>query len=340
MGSEDSTMKLKLTLDSLTVILYCGDLIPTDIDPLTDDEWANVEAVLSKQNKDVSALIGMRYEAMTQILGIDERIAGKMIARAQLLPDLFHALHNMENEHIHVTTKYEDDYPEQLRRLDSRMPLVLYSSGNLSLIDDRVISVAGPQNTTRHLNFATKNIVTKACDEGRALAASNNKGVEEYAVRMMLRCGGKVILFVSDHMLDNARKYKKQIREGQMVLLCAVDPYAYFNVTHTLDRNIYICGLSSMQIVVGSKINSGATWFTAVQNLHYHWTRLLVLHRMTPDEYYSGNLRLVELGAVPVTRDNLLSLMSFDDIIERNQPVVNDDVVIDQMSIFEFLPEE
>ena len=91
-------------------------------------------------------------------------------------------------------------------------------------------------------------------------------------------------------MFDKKKTYAKPIREGKLVLMSAVDPFAYFNVTNALDRNIYVCGLSELQFITASHINSGGVWFTTIQNFHYHWTKQLVLD----DDRYNGNIRLLE----------------------------------------------
>jgi predicted Rossmann fold nucleotide-binding protein DprA/Smf involved in DNA uptake len=137
-------------------------------------------------------------------------------------------------------------------------------------------------------------------------------------------------------MFDKKKKYSKYIKDNKLVILSAVDPYAYFNVTNALDRNIYVCGLSDVQFVTATHINSGGNWFTTIQNLHYHWTKQLVLE----DEHYNGNIRLLEMGSTKVTYDDILSLLTIDQIIEKNDVVKEEEeIFIDQMSIYEFLDE-
>lgn len=328
-------MKIQLTLDSFAVMLYCSDLIPTNHPALTNEEWLEVEKCLkSSAMKDVSRLFGMHFDALTQLAGINEYIAKKILDRNTLMADLFYSLHNLENEGIQVTTKYEDNYPNSLLKLKKRAPLVLYYVGDLSLIKDDNVSIMGPQTLEKKLNFATKNIVTKIYDEGRTLITGGLKGIDAYATKTMLNLGGHVICFVSDHMFDKMKLYSKPIKTGEMLLICAVDPYAYFNFTNALDRNIYVCGLSKEQFVVATHSSKGPVYFTSLQNFHYHWTKQLVFS----DENYSGNLRLIEMGAIPVTDEDLLSLMTIEEIIEKNEPqVVINEPVVDQMSIFEFI---
>ena len=85
-----------------------------------------------------------------------------------------------------------------------------------------------------------------------------------------------------------------------------------------------------------SHINSGAVWFTTIQNFHYHWTKQMVLD----DNRYGGNIRLLEMGAIKMSYDDVLSLLTLDQIIEKNEVVKEEEeVLVDQMSIYEFLDE-
>jgi predicted Rossmann fold nucleotide-binding protein DprA/Smf involved in DNA uptake len=179
--------------------------------------------------------------------------------------------------------------------------------------------------------------VSKLARERRTLISGDIKGVDQYALKQMLSSGGNVVGVLSDHLIDKIKEYKRYISKGKLCLISAIDPYAFFDVTNALDRNIYVCGLSSCQIIAAVLINSGAVWFTAIQNLHYNWTRQLVME--VPE--YNGNLRLEEMGAIPISRDDLQSSLSIDEIIEKNNVYGEDEQPqIDQMSIFEFIGEK
>ncbi|MFR7591168.1 MAG: DNA-processing protein DprA [Longibaculum sp.] len=330
-------MRIQLNLDSIAVLLYCGDLVVDNTAPLTQEEWYDVEKKLkSSSKKSPSKLFGMNKDTLIQILGIEEYIAYKMIARLSTLKDLMFALANLENEGIYITTKYEDNYPKCLvTSLKKRAPLFLYYVGDLSIATN-MVSIVGPQQMEKRLNSFTKNLVTKIYDEERTLVSSGLKGIDAYALKIHLQLGGKAVCFVSDHMFDKKKTYSKYIREGRLVLMSAVDPFAYFSVTNALDRNIYVCGLSELQFITATHINSGGVWFTTIQNLHYHWTKQLVLD----DDRFNGNIRLLEMGAVKVTYEDILSLLTIDQIVEKNEVVEEEEeILIDQMSIYEFLDE-
>lgn len=330
-------MNIQLNLDSLAVLLFCGDLVVDNTAPLTQDEWFDVEKKLkSSVKKTPSKLFGMNKDTLVQIVGIDEYIAYKMIARLSTINDLLFALVNLENEGIMITTKYENNYPQVLlTSLKKRAPLFLYYVGDLSLMKN-MVSIVGPQTMEKRLNSFTKNLVTKIYDEDKVLVSSGLKGIDAVALKTHLQIGGKAVCFVSDHMFDKKKTYSKYIKEGRLVLMSAVDPFAYFNVTNALDRNIYVCGLSDLQFVTASHINSGGIWFTTIQNFHYHWTKQLVLN----DDRYGGNIRLLEMGAIKVTYEDILSLLTLDQIVEKNEVIEEkEEILIDQMSIYEFLEE-
>lgn len=330
-------MKIKLNLDSISLLLFCSDIVPECSKPLTQDEWFDVEKKLKSSTlKEPSRLFGMSKDALVQILEIDEFVAYKMIARASIYDKLMYALYNLQCEGINITTKYEDDYPiELLNSLKKRAPLYLYYVGQLDLLKN-MVSIVGPQQTDKKMQTFTKNLVRKLIDEEKVLVTSDTKGIENYALKTHLKLGGKAVCFVSDHMLDKKQMYSRQIKDNQMIILSAVDPYSYFNVTNALDKNIYICGLSDYQFVTATHINSGGVWFTSIQNFHYHWTTQVVY-----DEFkYNGNIRLLEMGAIKIRNEDVISLLTIEQIIEKNKVVYNEDeIMIDQMSIYEFIEE-
>ncbi len=330
-------MRIRLNLDSIALLLFCSDIVVDGSHPLTSDEWYEIERRLRTSSlKEPSRLFGMSKDALVQILQVDEYIAEKMQARSLDYDKLMYALHNLQNEGINITTTYEDDYPKELRHsLKRRVPLFLYYIGDLSILN-KMVSIVGPHLMDRKLQGVTRALVKKLVSEDRVLVNSGSKGIESYTLKLYTKLGGKIVCFLSDHMLDKKQTYNRLIRDGQMLLLSAVDPYSFFNVTNALDRNIYVCGLSEYQFVTAAHINSGGTWFTSIQNFHYHWTTQLVYE----DAMYNGNMRLMEMGALKISKNDIHSSLSIDQIIEKNQAEEREEeVMIDQMSIYDFIEE-
>lgn len=330
-------MKLQLTLNSLALILCCGDLIPSSLQPLNTEEWQEIEKKLKSTNKEPSMITGMSYDTLTQIIGLDAFTARKIEKRQKLLPDLFYALQNLESQNIGVTTIYEEDYPACLRVLGSKMPLVISYIGDFSLSYGVNISVAGPQVMNKTMRHVTKEVMKKVSKEGYTLVVGGSKGVEELALRTHLTNNGNAVLFVADHMFDKIRLYSKYLKQNKLLIMSANDPYALFDVTHALDKNLYICGMVFAQVVTGTHIGSGPVWFTSIQNIHSHWTRQLVYETLD----YSGNIRLIEMGEAHFTDEDLKSDVTLAEVLDNHETIIKkDDPSIDQMTIFEFIEDK
>ncbi len=327
-------MKIRLNLDSLAVLLFCGDIVADNTSALTSEEWFDVEKKLrSVLKRSPSRLFGMNKDALIDLLEVEEFVAYKIAARLTGFDKLLHALSNLETEGINITTRYEEDFPKSLLSLKKRAPLFIYYVGDISIADN-MISIVGPQMLDKRINYFVKTLLKKMKSEDKVLVSSDLKGVENFALKNYLQMGGKAICFVSDHLLDKKRQYSKYIKDNKLCIMSAVDPYSFFNVTNALDKNMYMCGLSESQFISASQINSGGVWFTTMQNLHYHWTTPLVLN----DNKYNGNIRLLEMGAIGVSVEDIESELSIEQIIIKNEVVKEkEEIFIDQMSIFEFL---
>ncbi len=194
------------------------------------------------------------------------------------------------------------------------------------------ISITGLQTVSKKEKGYVKRLVDKLNNEDKWLISNDCKGIDQEAFHYGLHHHSQIICFVCENMLNKIQEYKKSIRMGKVVFLSAVDPAKRFTVTHAIDRNSYVCALSMFQIVVSSKINSGATWFTIMHNMHHNWTVSLVL-----DNDCFGNQRLLEMKTVPIYIKNIVSDTSFEMIYELNKKENIEEVNIDQMSIFEFI---
>ena len=61
-------MRIQLNLDSIAVLLFCGDLIVDNTAPLSLEEWNDVERKLkSSSRKTPSKLFGMNKDTLIQI---------------------------------------------------------------------------------------------------------------------------------------------------------------------------------------------------------------------------------------------------------------------------------
>lgn len=329
--------EIALNLDSLALLLFCCQLKGYKEAPVTVDEWWEVEKKLKNNGiPGPATLLSMGMDELIDMLSIEEFTAYKMVQRMKQMPLFISLLYNWQSKGIAIVTKYEHTYPRILtKQMKKRAPLYLFYSGDITLIKDG-ISIAGMNEVTKKESTYIKKTVDKIIADNYIYVSNNTKGCDTIALQYMLQQGGKAICFIAEHLLAKYQEYHRYIKNGQLVLLSAVDPMAPFDVTHAIDRNSYVCGLSRYQVIISSSINNGATWFTALQNMHQNWTTAFVV-----DNGCIGNGRLLDMGAIPLYIKDILSDASFEMLHEANKKEVETDQVdVDQMSIFEFIGDE
>ena len=326
--------QLSLNLNSLATILLTCDFKAYKEFPLTIEEWYEVERILKLHGlHGPASLLGMSSAEMVDILNISEFVAYKLSARMKTIPAFLKTLNELEMQNMRIITKYDEEYPFRLKKkMKKRAPVYLYIIGELPL-DFEGISIQGLQEVHKKDRTYTKRLVEKIIEEDKWLISNDSKGIDQEAFNYAINHKGKTIVFMCDNdMQDMAYRYRRNVKNGTLVLLSAVNPLKRFDITNGLDRNSYVCGLSKYQIIVSSKINSGATWFTAMHNMHHNWTDTFVLNNE-----YKGNIRLLEMKTIPMYIKDVLSDLSFEKIFDNNSILEKEEVNIDQMSIFEFI---
>ena len=328
--------RMMLNLNSLATLLFTCDLHLYQDVALSLDEWTVVEKNLKVHGLNgPGCLFGLSSEELMDILDIPEYSAYKMSRRMQSMNIFLKYLYEYEEFGIRLITKYDDEYPRVLlKKMKKHAPLYLFVIGQIPR-EFNGVTVVGLQEVSKKEKGYVKKIVDKIINEDKWLISNDSKGVDQIAFDYTLHHHGKVISFVCNNIKEKAQEYKRYIRSGHLVLLSANDPIKRFTVTQAIDRNSYVCGLSKFQVVVSSKINSGATWFTLMHNMHHNWTVSLVL-----DNECFGNQRLLEMKTTPIYIRDILSNTSFEMIYEENRNKdVEEEINIDQMSIFEFIGE-
>lgn len=328
-------MRLTLSLDSIALLLFVERIYHCDEEPITYKDWLLLETKLKKTAlKRPAGLFGLSEEVLKLHLADYPELASKIARLSVYLPNLLQQLEKLESLGISITTKYEENYPYRLKTKikKDRLPLVIYYSGDFTLVNNPLVYVTAPNEINKVVKNNTKEVVLKLGNENYTLITTGSRGAETVAIQTQLKNGGKVVYFTTDNAYKVMKEYKKYVKNGQMLIMSSKHPYAQFDLVTAIDRNEYIYTMSEFAIVVYSKINQGATWLGAITNLLKGWCPLAVI---MDDEFY-GNARLVELGATSVTMDILKLDTPLKDLCikeEEEQEVV----VYDQLSIYDFL---
>lgn len=222
-----------------------------------------------------------------------ERIV-RLLEREQALEDYL-AL-GREKE-IYPLTCVSPDYPPSLhQRLGDDCPAALFYRGEPEALKRRRISLVGSRRLSPGAAEFAKRVGTLAAREGYALVTGNAPGADQTAARACLDAGGWVICFPADAL-------SQHLPEPRTLWLAADGWHLPFTSRHALSRNRLIHAMGEKTFVAQCAHGTGGTWSGAEENLRRGYSPVFV-HA----DGSAGARALAELGAEPVTTEQLVSL--------------------------------
>ena len=206
------------------------------------------------------------------------------------------ALEKWHRAGIWVITRSDTEYPKRLKtHLGDNAPAVLFGVGNKNLLNAGGLSMVGSRNFNARDQEFTQYIAKQAAMEGINIVSGGARGVDETAMLSSLEVNGTAIGILANNLLKAtlSGKWRKHIRNNQLVLISTYYPEASFNIGNAMGRNKYIYCLSDRALVVCSDEGKGGTWAGANENIKKNWIPLFVKE---PSDG-SGNAVLKRMGA-------------------------------------------
>ncbi|MCD4783389.1 MAG: DNA-processing protein DprA [Candidatus Eremiobacteraeota bacterium] len=311
-----------LNPDTQVTLLLCGRFGQlTDIGsvPLANSEYNKL--VLWMKSKDLrpsdllkpenNKKLGTFYQKKISV----ERIRG-LLNRSMAMA---FAVEEWANRGIWVISRSDTDYPARLKsNLKGAAPSILYGVGNRDLLNMGGLAILGSRNVDEDgLNFTRQAARVCACND-LPVVSGGARGVDREAMFAALDEGGNVVGVLPDGLAKAAvsKKYRKALKSGNLALFSATNPEAGFSVGNAMGRNTYIYAMSDYCLVISSASGKGGTWSGAVHNLKKNYIPLFVRH---DDSVPRGNLDLIEMGGIPLTRDAFIPESKFRDWLEEQK---------------------
>ena len=194
-------------------------------------------------------------------------------------------------------TRVSDTYPLRWReRMGPDAPGCLWAKGDLSLLDQPMISLVGSRELRPLSEAFAAEVGRQAALQGYVLVSGNAKGADSVAQNSALAHGGKVISVVADALQD-------QPEQTNVLYLSEMDYDVGFSAARALSRNRTIHALGSLTLVAQCTLGKGGSWDGSVKNLKYGYSPLFVL-----DDGSEGAEALIQMGAEPVLGSQLEDL--------------------------------
>jgi predicted Rossmann fold nucleotide-binding protein DprA/Smf involved in DNA uptake len=180
------------------------------------------------------------------------------------------AIEHWANRSITVIGRADEVYPRRYKqRLKHQAPPLLYTCGNLGLLNRPALAVVGSRITPEALLQQTTQIGELAASADVVIASGAAKGVDEAAMLGALQAGGSAIGVVADSLEKMCAKplWRQALIDGRLLLLSAEAPSSRFQVWRAMARNKLIYALADAALVMSSDKDTGGTWEGAKEQL-------------------------------------------------------------------------
>ena len=282
----------------------------------------------------ISELLHQDAETIIKKVSLADELVIKAKNRLQEIDVLLRHLDNLTKKGVYVITKYDKDFPLFLKhKSKDKSSLYLYHSGTTSNLI-RGIRISGLAHVDADEHNVIAKVIKKAKSEDKPYVSICEKGVDLVGLEQALKNDVNVVLIVYRDFYQLLDKYREIVKNKKMVIISQFEPETQYDPTNEIVSDALSSRFCEFRIILSCKLNSGLTWFNAIQNLTYKWTRIFVVNTKCP-----GNQKLLTYDYVNLNLSDCYSDFSFEYLYEKNRKlaVVNLEEFI-QLSIFDFIP--
>ncbi len=203
----------------------------------------------------------------------------------------------MATRAITMTTVLDAHYPRVLKTALQPAPPVLFSMGNLQLLECTTIAIIGSRKAGELSLAFTRAAACYLAEHGANVISGYARGVDRAAYDGATSTDGctTVVLPHGIHGLSKVQmtEIAQKIECGKVLLLSQFHPDAGWLVSRAMARNKVVTGLAQIVIVAESNMQGG-TWDAA--NGALEQKRPLYVCQAVDAELLPGNAALIERG--------------------------------------------
>lgn len=233
----------------------------------------------------------------------DKELADLEYAKNEI-PRLAFIAEQLQNEGFQIIPINSPDYPVILKenlKIKSTPP-ILYIKGRKGLLQEDAVAIVGSRKAGNKALEFTDHVAKKSVKEFKVVVSGFAKGVDKQALDSTIEANGKSLIVLPQGILtfqSGFKKYYEPIVNGDVLVLSTFFPKAGWDVGLAMARNAYIYGLAK-EIYVAESDSKGGTWEGAMDGLK---RQRKIYVRVSEHKEKNANLKLVELGALPVNMD-------------------------------------
>ena len=211
------------------------------------------------------------------------------------------------------------DYSKTLKNnLGTISPTVLFSKGNLYLLQEPAAAIVGSRNAdTISLQF-TSEMAKRCVSDGKVVVSGFAKGVDKMALDAALEAGGKSIIVLPQGITTFAsgfKQYYKYILQGRLLVVSMFYPNAPWSAEFAMRRNPYIYGLAD-EIYVAQSDEKGDTWSGVIDGLRKK--RTIYVRKPNVSEK-NANILLIQKGAIAVDNQGIPIPVATEEMLTQEE---------------------
>jgi DNA processing protein len=167
----------------------------------------------------------------------------------------------LAKKNVQAVSVLDPAYPDALRQtLGEEAPVLLLCIGNLSLLRKNSVGFCGSREATEKGMATARDSADLLAREGVNIVSGFAAGVDMNAHRAALAAGGTTTVVLAEGILRF--RIKKEIREEwdeqRTLVVSEFGPNLPWSVSHAMQRNRTICGLSRALILIEARSTGGS----------------------------------------------------------------------------------
>lgn len=278
----------------------------------------------------------MRYES-TEIIGrlsVAEELVVKAKNRLLEIGVLLKYLDGLAINGIYVITKFDKGFPSFLKQKSKdKSSFYLYYSGSLDNLS-KGVRLSGLANMEFEEKELIERLIMKIKKENKYYVSIGEKGIDMAGLELALKHNVNIVLIAYRDYFRLLDGYREYVKNKKMIVVSQFEPDSKYDPTNEIVSDGLSSRFCDFRIILSCKPNSGLTWFNAIQNLTYKWTRIFVVNNRS-----LGNQKLLAYDYVKLNPADCESEFSFEYLYEKNRRLCIVDIEeFTQMSIFDFIP--
>src|SRR5271165_2389006 len=208
-------------------------------------------------------------------------------------------------------------YPTGLRNaLGESTPVLLLCLGNLELLNSLSVGFCGSREASEKGLATARDSATLLSNEKINIVSGFAAGVDMIAHRAALVAGGTTTVVLAEGILRF--RVKKDIRdvwdEGRTLVVSEFGPHLPWSVSHAMQRNKTICGLSRAMVLIEAR-SAGGSIEAGRECLKMGLPLFAAVYEGSP-ESATGNEELLRNGAERLMKSRSRDLPNINPILE------------------------